>query len=144
MVGQCGHVVGPVEHRSSRLGRRPADAGAVRGDHADTGGWAPCRPARHEPGVEDHRRGVTVADGPPGPRGAQPYRVTDDGRQAFAAWMAAFVARGPRDDQLRSPLLLAVFFGHFVDPATMRPLIEEYRARHQRGLALAESMLAAL
>src|SRR3954447_19051975 len=90
------------------------------------------------------RDGLIEPDGPPGLRGAQHYRVTTAGQEAFATWMEAFVARGPRDDQLRSPLLLAVFFGHFVEPDGLRVLVEEYRARHQRGLALADTMLAAL
>src|SRR5690242_6175263 len=66
--------------------------------------------------------GLVEAVGEPGPRGAQPYRITDAGRRAFTDWIAAFVQRGPQDDQLRSPLLLAVFFGHFVDTTTLRHL----------------------
>lgn len=88
--------------------------------------------------------GLVERAGGPGPRGAQPYRVTPAGREAFATWIDRFVAAGPRDDQLRSPLLLAVFFGHFVDPDRLRVVLEEYRARHQRALALADEMLAAL
>ena len=88
--------------------------------------------------------GLVKAAGQPGPRRAQPYRVTGAGRTAFADWMNAFVGAGPRDDQLRSPLLLAVFFGHFVDPDRLRTLVQEYRARHERGLALADDMRAAL
>jgi DNA-binding PadR family transcriptional regulator len=88
--------------------------------------------------------GLVERAGPPGPRGAQPYAVTDAGRDAFGSWMREFVASGPRDDQLRSPLLLAVFFGHFVEPARLRELVEEYRARHARATALADEMLEAL
>lgn len=90
------------------------------------------------------REGLVEAAGPPGPRGAQPYRVTAVGRQRFADWMAAFVTAGPRDEQLRSPLLLAVFFGGFVEPGRLASLIEEYRGRHRRSLAAAGDMLAAL
>jgi DNA-binding PadR family transcriptional regulator len=82
--------------------------------------------------------------GEAGDRGAQPYTVTDIGRAEFRRWMRDFVARGPRDDQLRSPLLLAVFFGHFVDPDRLRVLLNEYKARHERSLSLANDMLAAL
>jgi hypothetical protein len=53
-------------------------------------------------------------------------------------------ATGPRDEQLRSPLLLAVFFGGFVPPSRLASLVEEYRGRHRRGPALAGDMLAAL
>jgi DNA-binding PadR family transcriptional regulator len=82
--------------------------------------------------------------GAAGDRGAQPYAVTDAGRAEFRGWMHDFVAEGPREDQLRSPLLLAVFFGHFVEPDRLRVLLDEYKARHERSLALANDMLAAL
>jgi DNA-binding PadR family transcriptional regulator len=90
------------------------------------------------------REGLVEAAGPPGPRGAQPYRATAEGRRRFSDWIAAFVTAGPREEQLRSPLLLAVFFGGFVQPARLASLIEEYRGRHRRSLAVAEDMLAAL
>ena len=88
--------------------------------------------------------GLIEPAGPPGARGAQPYRATAAGQQRFAEWMAAFVSAGPRDEQLRSPLLLAVFFGGFVPPDRLASLVEEYRGRHRRSLALAGDMLAAL
>lgn len=88
--------------------------------------------------------GLVEAVGTPGPRGARKYAATDAGRRAFRTWVNAFVDRGPEPDQLRSPLLLAVFFGSFVEPGRLRPLLEEYRAQHVRSLRLAEDMLAAL
>jgi DNA-binding PadR family transcriptional regulator len=88
--------------------------------------------------------GMVERAGAPGPRGAQPYRVTNAGREAFTTWIDRFVAAGPRDDQLRSPLLLAVFFGHFVDATRLRVVLEEYRARHERALGVADQMLEAL
>jgi DNA-binding PadR family transcriptional regulator len=91
-----------------------------------------------------HAAGLIETAADPGPRGAQPYQVTEAGRRRFAAWIAAFVSAGPRDDQLRSPLMLAVFFGGFVPPQRLASLAGEYRAQHQRGLALAEDMLRAL
>ena len=94
--------------------------------------------------VELEEAKLVRAAGKPGPRGARPYRPTAAGRKAFAAWINDFVAAGPRDDQLRSPLLLVVFFGHFVEPDRLRSLVLEYRARHERGLALADDMLQAL
>ena len=90
------------------------------------------------------RAGLIEAAGPPGPRGAQPYQVTAAGRQRFTEWITAFVNAGPKDEQLRSPLLLAVFFGNFAQPRRLASLIEEYRARHQRSLAVAEDMQQAL
>jgi DNA-binding PadR family transcriptional regulator len=88
--------------------------------------------------------GLIEAAGAPGPRGAQPYRVTEAGRQRFAEWLAAFVNAGPREEQLRSPLLLAVFFGNFIQPRQLATLVEEYRARHRRSLSVAQDMLEAL
>jgi len=90
------------------------------------------------------RDGLIEAAGPPGPRGAQLYRVTAAGQQRFSEWITAFVNVGPKDEQLRSPLLLAVFFGNFVQPRRLVSLIEEYRARHQRSLAVAQDMLQAI
>lgn len=90
------------------------------------------------------RGGYVEPAGAPGPRGAQPYRITAAGRTAFADWVHTFVQRGPQDDQLRSPLLLTVFFGHVVDTATLRHLLEEYRGRHRRVLTQVEAMLDAL
>ena len=72
------------------------------------------------------------------------YRITDEGRAEFSRWIDEFAQRGPQDDQVRSPLLLSVFFGHFVDRDTLRHLLEEYRGRHRRVLAQVESMLDAL
>lgn len=88
--------------------------------------------------------GLIEAMGPPGPRGAQPYVVTEAGRQRFTEWITAFVNAGPRQEQLRSPLLLAVFFGSFIPPHRLASLVQEYRAQHQRGLSMAEDMLQAL
>jgi virulence activator alpha len=70
--------------------------------------------------------------------------VTGAGRERFAEWIAAFISAGPREDQLRSPLLLAVFFGSFAPSERLASLVQEYRARHQRSLAAAQDMLGAL
>ena len=87
--------------------------------------------------------GLIEAAGAPGPRGAQPYQVTQAGRQRFIEWISAFVNAGPRQEQLRSPLL-PVFFGSFVQPHRLASLVQEYRAQHQRSLTVAEDMLQAL
>jgi DNA-binding PadR family transcriptional regulator len=88
--------------------------------------------------------GLVATVGHPGVRGAQRYRATAAGRRRFRQWMKAFVDTGPRDDQLRSPLMLAVFFGDYVEPERLAALLGEYRGQHQRGLAVANDMLAAL
>jgi DNA-binding PadR family transcriptional regulator len=88
--------------------------------------------------------GLIKAAGAPGPRSAQPYQVTEAGRKRFAEWIGAFVSAGPREDQLRSPLLLAVFFGNFVPSQRLASLVQEYRAARQRSLTIAQDMLHAL
>jgi DNA-binding PadR family transcriptional regulator len=91
-----------------------------------------------------HAAGLITTAGAPGPRSAQPYQVTEAGQKRFAEWVTAFISAGPREDQLRSPLLLAVFFGGFVPSQRLASLVQEYRARHQRSLAIAQDMLSAL
>jgi DNA-binding PadR family transcriptional regulator len=78
--------------------------------------------------------GLVEPLGQPGPRARRPYRITDAGRGAFRNWLANWTAAGPRDDQLRSPLVLTVFFGDFLAPDAVEELLEEYRLRHRRLL----------
>lgn len=70
--------------------------------------------------------------------------MTQAGRNRFTEWITAFASAGPRQEQLRSPLLLAVFFGGFIQPDRLASLVQEYRAQHQRSLSVAEDMLQAL
>jgi DNA-binding PadR family transcriptional regulator len=88
--------------------------------------------------------GLVAPDGPPGARGAQRYMITAAGRKEFATWLAGFVRTGARPDQLRSPMLLAVFFGSFVEADQLALLLDEYRIQHERSLAIADEMLDAL
>src|SRR5207302_8869637 len=57
-----------------------------------------------------------VEAGETGARDRRPYPVTEAGRRAFAQW----IAREPGPDLVRSPLLLTVFFGGYVEPALLR------------------------
>jgi len=66
-----------------------------------------------------------------GVRERKPYAVTALGRRAFNAW----IAREPGEDITRSPLLLALFFGHRIDKATLSRFLRDHRARHERKLA---------
>jgi len=88
--------------------------------------------------------GYVVAAGAPGARARQAYRVTDAGKAAFRGWLEEFASSEPRDEQLRSPLVLSVFFGEFLPPATLRRQLVEYRARHERQLSRLRAMSAAL
>jgi DNA-binding PadR family transcriptional regulator len=88
--------------------------------------------------------GLVEGVGERGPRARHPYRITDAGRLAFREWLEAWAAAGPRDDQLRSPLVLTVFFGGFLDPGVVERLLHEYRLRHQRMLESRRAMLKGL
>jgi DNA-binding PadR family transcriptional regulator len=76
--------------------------------------------------------GYVAPVGEPGARSSQTYRVTASGEAAFRRWIEAFAGGDPREEQLRSPLVLAVFFGEFLTAPTLHRLLVEHRARHQR------------
>src|SRR5690349_5624921 len=78
--------------------------------------------------------GLVEDSGEGGPRERRPYRITDAGRRAFADWLAAWAADEPRDEQLRSPLVLTVFFGEFLPRESLSRMLREYQLRHQRRL----------
>ncbi len=80
-------------------------------------------------------RGLVEA-GETGARDRRPYTVTDAGRRAFAAW----IAREPGPDLVRSPLLLTVFFGEYLDPALLRRFLVLHRAQHEKQLAYYEEL----
>ena len=78
--------------------------------------------------------GLVEAVGEAGPRASRPYRITDAGRTAFLDWLSAWVAAGPQEDQLRSPLVLTVFFGGFLSSDVLDRLLREYSLHHHRML----------
>ena len=88
--------------------------------------------------------GLVAGTGAEGPRARQPYTITETGRAAFREWLRAWAAAEPRDDQLRSPLLLTVFFGGMLGPDTLRRTLQEYRLRHERLHADRAAMLAGI
>lgn len=87
-----------------------------------------------EPGLPrargPRRRGLVEA-GPAGPRSRQPYRLTDEGRAAFAAWLA----EPPGSEQIRYPLLLTIAFGSALDRDRLTEFIDGHRADHEKRLA---------
>jgi DNA-binding PadR family transcriptional regulator len=85
-----------------------------------------------------------VEPAPAGPRRRQPYRITSAGRAAFVDWLNEFVRAGLGEEQLRSPAVLAVFFGEFVSPSELRHALLQERERHAHRLAALESMQRAL
>ena len=92
--------------------------------------------------LEDAGHVATVGD--PGARARQAYRVTSSGEAAFRRWIEAFASGDPREEQLRSPLVLTVFFGEFVPAPTLHRLLVEHRARHQRRHEQLRAMTVAL
>jgi DNA-binding PadR family transcriptional regulator len=88
--------------------------------------------------------GLVAAVGGGGPRASRPYRITDAGRAAFREWLTDWVAAGPQDDQLRSPLVLTVFFGGFLPADSLDRLLREYSLRHQRMLESRRTLLGGL
>jgi DNA-binding PadR family transcriptional regulator len=77
-----------------------------------------------------------VEAGETGTRDRRPYTITDAGRAAFARW----IAREPGPDLVRSPLLLTVFFGQYLDPELLRRFLAFHRALHEKDLAEYEQL----
>lgn len=88
--------------------------------------------------------GLVEATGQAGPRASRPYRMTEAGQSAFQDWLTAWASAEPRDDHLRSPLLLTVFFGDSLPRATLRRVLREYRPRYERQLERSREMLGAI
>ena len=73
---------------------------------------------------------------PAGPRDRRPYRLTDAGREAFAAW----IDREPGPENIRFPLLLTIEFGRHLEPERLAAFVHAHRADHARCLARYEAM----
>lgn len=72
-----------------------------------------------------------VEAGPPGPRDRRPYTITEEGRAAFAAW----IAQEPGPEQIRIPLLVTLWFGRHVPRPRLTAILEHQRAEHAGRLA---------
>ncbi|MRH90077.1 PadR family transcriptional regulator [Nocardia sp. SYP-A9097] len=77
-----------------------------------------------------HQNGL-VEKGEAGARDRTPYRITEDGREAFAEW----IARDPGAETIRVPLLLTLSFGEFVDRTHLDRIITANRAVHEQRLS---------
>jgi DNA-binding PadR family transcriptional regulator len=66
-----------------------------------------------------------------GPRDRRPYRLTDEGRAAFSAWLHD----EPGPDVVRIPLLLRLAFVDALDPEHLAGLSATQREAHARQLA---------
>ena len=74
--------------------------------------------------------GLVEAD-EPGRRDRRPYRLTDKGRDAFAAW----IREEPGPELIRFPLLLTLSFGRHLPPERLRAFVEHHRTAHEERLA---------
>ncbi|MFE3255326.1 PadR family transcriptional regulator [Nocardia sp. NPDC059091] len=77
-----------------------------------------------------HQHGL-VDKGAAGARDRTPYRITEDGREAFAEW----IARDPGAETIRVPLLLTLSFGEFVDPQRLERIVATGRTVHEQRLS---------
>ncbi|MEV6096741.1 PadR family transcriptional regulator [Nocardia sp. NPDC051981] len=77
-----------------------------------------------------HQHGL-VDKGAAGARDRTPYRITEDGREAFAEW----IARDPGAETIRVPLLLTLSFGEFVDPERLERIVAAGRTVHEQRLS---------
>jgi DNA-binding PadR family transcriptional regulator len=82
-------------------------------------------------------RGLIEAQ-PVGPRSRRAYRITPEGRAAFAGWLA----RPPGPEQIRYPLLLTLAFGAALDTGTLLGYIDAHRPMHERRLAAYRELAA--
>ncbi|HET6874108.1 MAG TPA: PadR family transcriptional regulator [Acidimicrobiales bacterium] len=62
------------------------------------------------------------------------YSITPAGEDTVQAWFRDFALAEPRDDQVRSPFTLTVFFGHYLAPDTLERVVRENRLRLERRL----------
>jgi DNA-binding PadR family transcriptional regulator len=79
-----------------------------------------------------------VEAGETGPRERQPWSITDEGREAFAAW----IGRDPGPAIIRIPMFLTIFFGEHLDPDRLAEIIAAERRIAEQQLEYFESLLA--
>lgn len=77
-----------------------------------------------------HQHGL-LEKGAAGARDRTPYRITEDGREAFAEW----IARDPGAETIRVPLLLTLSFGEFIDLERLERIVAANRTVHEQRLS---------
>ena len=73
-----------------------------------------------------------VKAGAPRARDRRPFTITTAGRRAFRAWLA----QPPGPEQIRFPLLVKLWFGQHLDPATLVSFVEDSGREHAERLRL--------
>ncbi|GAA5165700.1 helix-turn-helix transcriptional regulator [Pseudonocardia eucalypti] len=63
-------------------------------------------------------------------RDRQPYSITDEGRLAFAEWLA----REPGGETMRIPLLVTLWFGDRLEPSLLREFLANHRKVNEERL----------
>lgn len=81
-----------------------------------------------------------VEAGHPGARDKRPYRITRQGREAFADW----ICRPPGAETIRFPLLLTIAFGRHVPAPVLASFIARHRIAHADRLSAYEQQRRAL
>ncbi|MGH2687406.1 MAG: PadR family transcriptional regulator [Actinomycetota bacterium] len=79
-----------------------------------------------------------VEAGQTGPRERQPWSITDEGREAFAAW----IARDPGPAIIRIPVFLTIFFGEHLEPGRLAEIVANERRIAEQQLGYFETLLA--
>jgi len=72
------------------------------------------------------------------------YAITDAGRAAARQWFLDRALGEPREEQIRSPITLTVFFGHYLPADVLERVVREHELRSQRRLDALRAMQAAL
>lgn len=67
-----------------------------------------------------------------GADGAGRYAISESGRLAVREWFHEFALAEPRDEQVRSPIALTVFFGDYLEPDLLERLVREHELRFER------------
>ncbi len=62
------------------------------------------------------------------------YAISETGRRAVREWFRDFALAEPRDEQVRSPVALTVFFGTYLEPGLLERLVREHQLRFERRL----------
>src|SRR4029077_3605491 len=72
------------------------------------------------------------------------YAITPEGREAARQWFNTFALGEPRDEQIRSPITLSVFFGHYLGADLLERVVREHELRYMRRLQLLREMAEGL
>ena len=122
-----------------QLGPMNANALAVSANVRIGGYWTVTRSQVYRELAALEKRGF-VEFGPQGPRNSRECSVTENGSEAFLAWLDS----GPIDDVIRFPLLLTVRFAADLPPGRFEEIIDEFATVHAESLAMYRTIAEAV